>query len=35
MPWWGIVLIVIGSMMLGGFLAYCATLLYIGKGMWQ
>lgn len=33
MPWWGWVLIVLGSMAVGGLIASAAVLLYIGKGM--
>lgn len=35
MPWWAILLIALASLVLGGFLAFCGTLLYIGKGFWQ
>lgn len=33
MPWWAILLIVIGSLCAGGFIGACGILLYIGKGM--
>lgn len=35
MPWWGIVLIAIGACVIGALAAFCGTMLYIGKGMWQ
>lgn len=35
MPWWVILLIVLGSIAFGAFIAFCGTLLWIGKGMWQ
>jgi hypothetical protein len=34
-PWWAIVLIVIGACAVTGFLVFAGTLLYIGKGMRQ
>lgn len=33
MPWWGILLIALGACVLGAFIAFCGTLLYVGKGM--
>jgi hypothetical protein len=32
MPWWALVLIIIGSLAFGAFIAFCATLLYVGRG---
>jgi hypothetical protein len=35
MPWWAILLIALGACAFGAFIAFCVTMLYIGKGMWQ
>ena len=35
MPWWGIALIVVGCLAVGGLIGAAAILIYIGKGMWQ
>jgi hypothetical protein len=35
MPWWAILLIVLGSIAGGVFLGACGMLLYVGRGMWQ
>jgi hypothetical protein len=33
-PWW-LLLIVPGALVTGAVIAYVATMLWIGKGMWQ
>jgi hypothetical protein len=34
MPWWGLVLVIVGCTGVGVFLGGCAMLLYVGRGMW-
>jgi hypothetical protein len=33
--WWMIVLVILGSAVVGAFLAFCGTLLWVGKGLWR
>lgn len=35
MPWWAVALIALAALTLGAVVAWAATLLYIGRGMWR
>jgi hypothetical protein len=35
MAWWAIVLLCLGSAVVGGVVGYCIALAQVGSGLWQ